>query len=247
MKKLVSGIVIGIVLSFGVTALAGSVKQYILTEVTYPVLVNGKAYKDQKSPILNYQGSTYIPLSKIGELTGVQYKWNAAKKRLELGNTIATAANYEVISDYELNQRAELAENAAIEKFQKETQFTVVNDNPNGYKNLMDADDTQLVLAKIGNEALPPKLSEGWMNQDLISKATQYSVSFKGNDQSIVVIGMTFATDPKKREIWTFELPSDFAESKDGTAEVDGVKMKKYKGYIYFKIADLENIGVLTK
>lgn len=57
---------------------------YTLTKVTYPVLVNGTAYSDDKAPILSYDGSTYIPLAKIGELTGVNYKWNSSDKQVEI-------------------------------------------------------------------------------------------------------------------------------------------------------------------
>jgi len=231
MKKIVAGIAIGMVLSFSASALAGPIKQYLLTEVNYPVVVNGKEYKDANSPILNYQGNTYIPLAKIGELTGVQYKWNDEKKRVEIGAAEATGG---------------VLTGATI---LPGTDYPIVEaPNPNGYKQLMDADDTQLVIAKMENSALPPKLSEGWMSEKLIRKATdEYSVSFKGDDNSTIVIGSTFATDPKEREKWTLKLPSDFAKSKDGSVEVDGVKMKKYKGFIYFNIADLENIGVLKK
>jgi len=247
MKNLLAGIAIGVVLSFSANALAGPIKQYILTEVNYPVVVNGKEYKDAKNPILSYQGSTYIPLAKIGELTGVQYKWNAAQKRVEIGDNSATATNYEVISDYELKQRAELARIAAMEKYEKDNPVVVVTENPNGYKRLMDADDIQLVMAKIESQPLPPKLSEGWMNEELVYEASDYDASYKDKEKTIVVIGKPSAVDPKLREVWTFKLPSDFARNESGTTEVDGVKMKKYKGFIYFNIADLETIGVLTK
>ncbi|MBH0330131.1 hypothetical protein ABH14_10045 [Brevibacillus brevis] len=230
MKKIVTGIVIGMVLSFSASALAGPIKQYLLTEVNYPVVVNGKEYKDANSPILSYQGSTYIPLAKIGELTGVQYKWNDEKKRVEIGASevtggALTGATILPSTDYEV----------------------VEAPNPYGYKKLMDADDTELVIAKMENTALPPKLSEGWINEELIRKASYYSVSFKGKDKSTIVIGVTFATDPKEKEKWTFNVPSDFATSESGSTEVNGVKMKKYKGFIYFNIEDLETIGVLSK
>ncbi|WP_088833786.1 stalk domain-containing protein [Paenibacillus tyrfis] len=59
-------------------------KKYILTEVAYPIVVNGKEFKDATAPILNYEGSTYVPLVKLGDLTGVIYKWNDAAKRVEI-------------------------------------------------------------------------------------------------------------------------------------------------------------------
>lgn len=229
MKKIAVGIAIGVVLSFSASAFASQIKQYILTEVNYPVVVNGVEYKDAKNPILNYQGATYIPLAKIGDLTGVQYKWNAEKKRVEIGpeetSGVLTGATILPGTDYPI----------------------VEAPNPYGYKNLVDADDTQLVMAQFYNEKLPPKLSEGWMSEKVFDKASTYSVSYKDKEKTIVVIGKPFAVDPKIREQWTFNLPSDFTKSETGSTTVDGVRMQKYKGFIYFNIEDLESIGVLTK
>lgn len=231
MKKIVTGIVIGMVLSFSASALAGPIKQYLLTEVNYPVVVNGKEYKDANSPILSYQGSTYIPLAKIGELTGVQYKWNDEKKRVEIGSSEVTGG---------------ALTGATI---LPSTEYEVVEaPNPYGYKKLMDADDAQLVIAKVENTSLPPKLSEGWINEDLLRKASgDYSASYKRDDKSTLIIGNPSATDPKLRDIWTFKLPAEFVKVDNGSAEVGGVKLRKYKGFIYFNIEDLENIGVLSK
>ncbi|WP_157793874.1 stalk domain-containing protein [Paenibacillus donghaensis] len=72
---------------------------YLLTEVAYPVVVNGKKYTDAKNPILNYEGSTYIPLAKIGELTGVNYKWNAGLKQVEIVSAPAASSDVSAPSD----------------------------------------------------------------------------------------------------------------------------------------------------
>lgn len=231
MKKIAVGIAIGVVLSFSASAFASQIKQYLLTEVNYPVVVNGVEYKDAKNPILNYQGSTYIPLSKIGDLTGVQYKWNDEKKRVEIGQDLASVVHV----------------GATLQPGQEYVEIEAPN--PYGYKNLVDADDIELVYAQaIQDKELPPKLSEGWINQELLRKASgDYAASYPKDKEDVLIIGIPSATDPKERELWTFKLPNDFTKSEDGSAEVDGVKMKKYKGYIYFNIADLENIGVLTK
>lgn len=78
------GIVIGFVASLSVVAFASGVKQYILIEAPYPIFVNGVEYKDPERPILNYEGSTYVPLAKLGDLTGVSYRWNEQLQRVEI-------------------------------------------------------------------------------------------------------------------------------------------------------------------
>lgn len=51
-------------------------------------------YKDKELPILEYNGRTYFPLSKIGDLTGVNYVWNAEKHQVEINTgTGGKAAN----------------------------------------------------------------------------------------------------------------------------------------------------------
>ncbi|MCM3273657.1 stalk domain-containing protein [Paenibacillus elgii] len=84
MKKLIAGIVIGSALTMTATAGAAAVKQYILTEVAYPIVVNGKEFKDAAAPILNFEGSTYVPLAKLGDIMGTNYKWNDELKRVEI-------------------------------------------------------------------------------------------------------------------------------------------------------------------
>ena len=87
MRKIIIGFIVGCVLSMSATAFAAPVKQFILTKITYPILVNGVEYADEQLPALNYEGNTYIPLAKIGDLLGVDYRWNAEKKRVEIGET----------------------------------------------------------------------------------------------------------------------------------------------------------------
>jgi len=110
MKKMMIGILIGFAMSIAATAYAETAKQFILTKVTYPIFVNGVEYKDEKLPALNYEGNTYIPLAKIGDILGVDYRWNAEKRRVEIGEPVKddqpaanSAANKAVSYDgYEL-------------------------------------------------------------------------------------------------------------------------------------------------
>ncbi|MFF2886625.1 stalk domain-containing protein [Paenibacillus sp. NPDC057967] len=83
-RDILTGAVIGALLMVGTTAGYAAVKQYVLTEASYPIFVNGTKYEDKQKPILNYGGSTYVPLANLGDLTGVNYQWNEAKKRVEI-------------------------------------------------------------------------------------------------------------------------------------------------------------------
>jgi hypothetical protein len=79
------GIIIGITLSISFSASADTVKQYILTKIGYPIIVNGQEYSDAKFPALNYNGTTYLPLKGVGDVLGTAVKWNDQLKRVEVG------------------------------------------------------------------------------------------------------------------------------------------------------------------
>ncbi|BBI32046.1 hypothetical protein [Cohnella abietis] len=110
MKKtlmtLALGIMIGAVAMIAVPAY-GAVKQYVLTAFGSPVLVNGVAYKDANNPILSYNGRTYLPLAKIGDLLNVNYKWNAELKRLEIGDLSAPTSSQGTGGDYKGHKDSE--------------------------------------------------------------------------------------------------------------------------------------------
>lgn len=71
MKKVVLGIVIGFALSIVSTIYAEPTVQYILTKVNYPIVVDGKVYQGNNNPVLNYNGTTYVPLRAVAELLGM--------------------------------------------------------------------------------------------------------------------------------------------------------------------------------
>lgn len=91
MKRIFIGIIIGMLFMITTVANADSIKRFILTKVTYPLVVNGNIYSNAKLPVLNYNGNTYVPLKAIGDLIGASVKWNATKKQVEIGgNSVIT-------------------------------------------------------------------------------------------------------------------------------------------------------------
>lgn len=84
MKKYLIGFIVGICLTVSSNVFAEQVKQFALTLAAYPIFVDGSKYTDTKFPILNYEGSTYVPLAKLGDLTGVNYTWNGSLHRVEI-------------------------------------------------------------------------------------------------------------------------------------------------------------------
>lgn len=217
MKKFVTGLLVGACLTLGTTALAATVKQYILTEPTYPIFVNGTEYKDSENPVLNYEGSTYIPLAKIGDLTGVDYHWNNELGRVEIntdgqvrteGDKAASAGSS---SSSGTGMNRELAEREAIAAGNFRGQFT-------------DEDDTVLVMSRLEKRSeLPPTLSEGWISSGLLAKIYDSQVEFK-NDV------MVFKTNPfvlNEKEYFRFVLAPDW-KTKEISKTSNDIRVKTF-------------------
>jgi len=86
MKKalFISGLVItGTVCLLNSASIAKSI-EYLLTPAGYPIYIEGKEFKNTDLPILNYEGNTYVPLKAVGDLTGVDVKWNEKAKKVEI-------------------------------------------------------------------------------------------------------------------------------------------------------------------
>jgi len=83
-KGFIVGLIAGCMLMFTMTTFAATVKQYILTKAAYPVFVNGLEYQSEDLPMLNYQGSTYIPMRAVGDMLGATVEWNAELGRAEI-------------------------------------------------------------------------------------------------------------------------------------------------------------------
>jgi hypothetical protein len=86
------GIILGIMLTVSFSASADSVKQYILTKIGYPIMVNGTELKNDILPSLNYNGSTYLPLKSVSDALGVKVNWNEQLKVVEINQTIYKTA-----------------------------------------------------------------------------------------------------------------------------------------------------------
>ena len=103
MKKIILGIIIGIVMgsttiSYGVEAM-----QYVVEKVGFPILVDGKVSELSNSALV-INGITYLPLEETGKALGVKVVWNDDSKRVEVGET-------EVIVNNPNEFRNELIEN----------------------------------------------------------------------------------------------------------------------------------------
>ncbi|WP_018886654.1 hypothetical protein [Paenibacillus massiliensis] len=265
---LLSGFALGVTASFGGSAYA-AVKQYILTEFNSPVVVNGTLYKDQTNPILNYNGKTYIPLSKIGDLTGVPYRWNADKKQVEIGNaTSVSASNSASSSDVDIytiddgrirNTDAMIAEEQAIKDFNKNNQVLVESESgvypSNGIKvfraydksgklikEYTDSDDSNLIIAEtMPGSTIPPKISEGWLASELLEDAYDYDVIVEGND--LIVKTGPFVANTK--EFARLTLDESIINGTSGKATVNGIGVTKYKNSYYFNINSLKQAGLI--
>lgn len=91
MKKFILGVATGLMLSLAIPA-GAEIAEYILVKVKYPIIVNDAMYLDEKLPVLNYQGSTYVPLRNMGDLLGADVQWNSDKKQVEIKGVDAVSA-----------------------------------------------------------------------------------------------------------------------------------------------------------
>ncbi|MBV1757678.1 MAG: hypothetical protein KMY55_07520 [Dethiosulfatibacter sp.] len=82
-KGMILGILIGAVLMLPISSFASSLTQYILVEAQYPIMVDDNQYEGDL-PILNYEGSTYVPLRTMSELLEVDIFWNEILKQVEI-------------------------------------------------------------------------------------------------------------------------------------------------------------------
>lgn len=108
-----AGLLVGGLLMFSVPTFAAVVKQYILTEPTYPVYVNDTVYKSEEYPILNYEGHTYLPMRAMGDVLGVPAIWNEERHQVEMRtenvafrNVVAAGRN----GDYTIKGQARVFE-----------------------------------------------------------------------------------------------------------------------------------------
>ncbi|MHA6482857.1 stalk domain-containing protein [Paenibacillus sp. strain BS8-2] len=91
MKKIITGILIGFILAMSSTVFAESVKEFILTRASYPIYVGGQEFKNNDLPVLNYEGSTYVPLKAVGDLLKAGVSWNSELRRVEIESSLDSA------------------------------------------------------------------------------------------------------------------------------------------------------------
>lgn len=240
MKKYIIGALVGSALTM---ASAAAVKQYILTEAAYPIVVNGEAFSDPDTPILNYEGSTYVPLARLGDLTGVFYTWNDTEKRVEILTDVkvTSEAGVETIQKSVNISPNETAREKASRlagkeiKFEKpkglvvqgEKTFFYAYDRDGTYKGTFtDDDDGDVLLAKLKGKEVPPKISEGWLGTELLGKVYEADVVFQ-NDEYIFKTSR-FATTQK--EYFRLQLPLNWKEA--AKTEIlktkEGVSFKRF-------------------
>lgn len=85
MKKYISGFILGVLTTVGITVFAEEVKSFIAEKATFDVYVAGEKFESDK-PAVVIDGSTYLPLRATGEALGVPVEWNAEKRRVEVGD-----------------------------------------------------------------------------------------------------------------------------------------------------------------
>lgn len=85
MKKFVSGLLTGILLSSSIAFAA----TYVAEDVSFKIFVNGKEFTS--APAVAINGSTYLPLRAMGEVLGVPVEWNSELGQVEVGNSAPVA------------------------------------------------------------------------------------------------------------------------------------------------------------
>lgn len=251
MKKYLIGFIVGICLTVSSNVFAEQVKQFALTLAAYPIFVDGSKYTDTKFPILNYEGSTYVPLAKLGDLTGVNYTWNDSLHRVEIDTSTQISSSnvlpgaqkdgnvivYTFDDDGNLRMaKGILAENESIRDFINGKEFKIVEEDIVGYNGIPDEEDPQLSIAKMKGEELPPKLSEGWVSESLVSKVFNLA-RVVGNANEYVYESFALSQEIMLR----ITFSEEWMKSEIGEETIDGIRIKKYKGINYFNIADFKS------
>ena len=251
MKKgligLVLGIIIGAAATLAVPAYA-AVKQYLATEYTQPVVVNGKTYSDPEYPILAYNGRTYLPLAKVGELLGAPVRYNDQLKRVEIG---AAAPTYEEVTvvekDISGGQTGAPSETDGPagrknDYLKPDTEF--VEEEEPGYKGYPDSADPSYQWAQfIGREDMPPLMSEGWISEAMLREI--HSIYIRPSDDDLNVWNFVTGALWKERVLGSISVAQEMKDAKNGEFSFDGVRIIKYYGNYFFSIEDLKSKGII--
>lgn len=93
MKKFILGFILAAVL-FSAFPVAATIQQYILTPSTTKIVVDGIEVKDNKLPIMAYEGYNYIPAAtfkSICDKISIGFKWDEAVKEIRVATFFPTA------------------------------------------------------------------------------------------------------------------------------------------------------------
>jgi hypothetical protein len=91
----------------GVVA-APVVKEYVLKEFNVSILADGKTYTDIGAPIMNHNGTTYVPLRSVGDLIGATVTWNGELSRIEIRSKATVTASPSSAPQKEIIGKADL-------------------------------------------------------------------------------------------------------------------------------------------
>lgn len=100
MKKFALGFCTALLITLTISAHA-EIKEFILHQADYKVIVDGKEYNDPKLPTLTYNGTTYVPMKNLADLLGVSVNWNNELYQAEISKIIST----EVEVNHQTNKR----------------------------------------------------------------------------------------------------------------------------------------------
>ncbi len=84
LKKFISGIIVGTIISITSIGVFATSQSYTLTKSDSPIIVDNVQYVSQELPIMNYEGSTYVPLRAISEMLGAEVNWNNDTRTIEI-------------------------------------------------------------------------------------------------------------------------------------------------------------------
>lgn len=130
MKKIFTGVVIGIVLALSISVFAAT---YTAVKATFEIFVNGERFENAEPVVIN--GRTYLPVRALSEAMGVPINWNEELRRVELGKA-------KDLSLFNRNNPAPL----------NETQVVSVDDILDTYK--AEITITEIVRGDIANQMI---------------------------------------------------------------------------------------------
>ncbi|MFC3802717.1 stalk domain-containing protein [Cohnella sp. GCM10012308] len=247
MKKTILTLSLGMLLGAVATAASpayGAAKQYVLTLFEKPVIVNGTKYADAANPILNYNGKTYIPLAKIGDLTGVQYKWNAAKNQVEIGGSSSSSSGG-TGSSTDNGTPATPCESTGQKGCTLNPDTPIEKPPVVGYKGHADSEDPSyqmaLAMGRADND-YPPVMSKGWISEAMLEEmiGTFYTT---GTVPGETIFAKGSLLNPQV--IARFYYTEEYRIADEGDFIFSGIHIKKYYGNIFYNISDLEKLGAL--